>query len=150
MSKLLESSFSYSKKGVFNAVKYRFLGEITDGRILGRFIGSLAKTVERHLAQEKKWNYKLGLTLSTDTISNFAIHIQRRINWEVLHSRLIAFMESERTIFGESREIEVIITALMLDPQYKDEELTDRLEKLELVKRKTPIKRVKRLKTISK
>ena len=140
MSKLLESSFSYSKKGVFNSVKYKFKSELTDGRILGRFVGSLSKTVERHLAKEKKWNYKLGLTLSTDTISNFAIHIQRQINWEVLHSRLIAFTESERTIFGESREIEVSITALMLDPQYKDEELTDRLAKLELAKKKAPIK----------
>ena len=129
MSTVVEVSFRYSKLGHFNAIKYKFRAEITDPRILGIFIGSVIKAVEKHLTNNRKWDYQLGLSLTTDTISIFGVNIQKRLNWEVIHSRLLAYTESKRNIFGESNFITINITALMLDPGYDKKRLEARLRR---------------------
>ena len=129
MSRTYRISFEYSERYPIGTIRYDFEAEIYDPRILGVYIGLLIFSVQDHLTTNNIWNYKLGLTISTDTISDFGVNIQRGLNYDEIYARLVDYTQSRRIILGEENIVCISITALLLHLTEENEEIEDERER---------------------
>ena len=118
MSKIIRKTFIYEENYPLAAIRYTFVAEILKPEAIGRFINHLVKAVQRHLVSENKFDYQLGLNISSGTISNFNAHLSKEHNYELIHARLLKYTQSSKSLLDEDNKITIEITALLLDDSY--------------------------------
>ena len=117
MSKILKKSFIYEERYPLAAIRYTFVSEILKPESIGRLLNHLIKTVQRHLDSLNKFDYQFGLNISSGTISNFNVHLDKEHNYELIHARLLQYAQSAKALLAEDNKLTVEITALLLDSE---------------------------------
>ena len=115
MSKILEKSFFYEENYPLAAIRYTFIAIIKKPEAIGRYLNHLIKTVQRHLVSENKFDYQIGLNISSGTISNFNAHLAKEHNYELIHARLLKYAQSSKALLADDNKLTVEVTALLLD-----------------------------------
>ena len=123
MTKIIERSFEYSKRGQAAVIKYTFTVVISNGLLLANLIRHISSSVKNHLHRNKIFDFKLGCNFSSKNLENFNASLSKRHDPELIAARLLDRAQSSRGLVGIDNILMVEVTALIIYPKKRHKSL---------------------------